>query len=249
MALLALIPGGPGLTTDSLAELKAAFEPTSLIALDPPTASSDWSYHGLFEIALSQLPKNSDVVLCGHSFGGILAAEIALRSSNVKGLICMASPFSETAWESVGKQYESHLTPELKLVADAFDREPNNENFREWIANYGEMYFTRGHADAGREMLRRSRTNLNAYKGAGEEASKKGHLLKELSALQMPKLYLRGELDKLVTPETAIGEADAGGFVSIEIKGASHFMAFDRPTETIDAIKSFLKATSLKGES
>jgi pimeloyl-ACP methyl ester carboxylesterase len=188
------------------------------------------------------LPRDRDVVLCGHSFGGILAGDMALRSDGVKALICMATPFSNRAWKGVGDQYNRNATPALDRASELFEREPNDTTFRNWIANYGVLYFAPTNVGRGKEMLLNCQTNLRAFEDSGAEASQKEYVLKNLNKLSIPRLFIAGKVDQLVTVESARAEAEVGGFDFVEIENAGHFMMFDEPLKTANVIKKFLSA-------
>lgn len=154
----------------------------------------------------------------------------------------MASPFSNRAWESVGDQYNRNATPVLDSASELFEREPINANFRNWIAHYGVLYFAPNNIARGKAMLLNCKTNLKAFNDCGAEASQKENVLRDLKSLSIPKLFIAGEADQLVTLESARAEAEAGGFNFVGIENAGHFMMFDEPLKTADVIKKFLNA-------
>lgn len=240
--LLVMVPGGPGLRTDSLAELLPYLKQHDLMCADQVDDGGKLNYDRLLLQLESSLPPDREVVLCGHSFGGILAGSLALKNKKVKALICMASPFSKRAWESVGDQYNQNLTPNLASAGKLFESEPSDRNFRNWIANYGVLYFAQANVTRGKAMLLNCKTILKAFEDCGAEASQKEGVLLELKTACIPKLFIAGEVDQLVTVATAESEAEAGGFEFVRIENAGHFMTFDEPVETANAINSFLTA-------
>ncbi|RYZ78638.1 MAG: alpha/beta hydrolase, partial [Proteobacteria bacterium] len=221
--LLIFIPGGPGLLSDSIADLLPHFSRHDYICADPIDDGGKLGYENLLGQLEVLLPRDRDVVLCGHSFGGILAGDMALRTEGVKALICMASPFSKRAWESVGDQYNRNATPDLESASELFERDPNDTNFRNWIANYGVLYFAPTNVGRGKEMLLNCKTNLKAFEESGAEASQKQYVLQNLKTLSIPKLFIAGDADQLVTVESARAEAEIGGFDLVEIENAGHF--------------------------
>ncbi|RYZ91671.1 MAG: alpha/beta hydrolase [Proteobacteria bacterium] len=130
----------------------------------------------------------------------------------------------------------------MDKASELFEREPNNNNFRNWIANYGVLYFASINVGRGKEMLMNCKTNLKAFDDCGAEASQKENVLLDLKSLSIPKLFIAGAADQLVTVESARSEAEAGGFDFVGIENAGHFMMFDEPLKTADVIKKFLNA-------
>ncbi len=238
--LLVLLPGGAGLTCDTLGDIRTEFAGNDLLCIDPPAQLNDWSYGALLEYVVSKLPTDRNLVLLGHSFGGVQAADIAVTNSNVVGLICMAAPFSKAAFESIGKEFANKMTAEIDRTGKEFDERPSDESLRAWFASYGTLYFHPDRAEAGARMLSSSPVNHKAFIGSKAEVAEKEYLLAEVRDARFAKLFLLGANDELFARATARAEAERGGFIVHEVSQAAHFMAFDNPKETNLVIKKFL---------
>jgi pimeloyl-ACP methyl ester carboxylesterase len=238
--LLVVLPGGAGLTCDTLSDIRTEFAGDDLLCIDPPTQSKEWSYGALLKYAVSRLPKERKLVLLGHSFGGVQAANIAVTTANVVGLICIAAPFSRAAFESIGKEFANKMTVEIDRTGKEFDERPSDESLKAWFASYGTLYFHSDRAEAGAKMLLSTSVNHKAFLGSRDEVANKEHLLAEVRNATFAKVFLLGENDELLVRATARAEAERGGFIVHEISRAAHFMAFDNPKETNLIIKDFL---------
>ncbi len=239
--LLVLLPGGAGLFCDSLNDIRQEFAGDDLLCIDPPNESDDWSYSALLRYVESKLPRDRDLVLVGHSFGGIQAADIATRRPRVVGLICLAAPFSKVAFASINQEFSKKMTPELELAGKEFNERPSDESFKKWLASYGTLYFYPDHAHAGAKMLLTSPANHRAFLDSCDEAGQKEHLLDEVRKSKFAKAFLYGASDELFVKQTARIEGERGGFEVHEIPHAGHFMAFDNPKQTNSVIRNFLE--------
>lgn len=239
---IALIPGGPGLTTATLSEFFEMDLGAEVIAIEPDPSSEDVCYEAQLRHAREQVQSlNGEIVLCGHSAGGILATDLALSmKAKIGGLIVMAAPFSKDAWDAVNSGYTSLLTPELKDAETTFSVEPSDISLQNWFANYGEIYFAKENVESGRQMLLQSPHSHKLYAGATHAMSEKAGLLRDAAALNIPKLFIAGDQDRLVPPSSALKEVAQGLFELQIIAGAGHFMSFDEPKKVETVIRNFI---------
>lgn len=238
---VAVLPGGPGLSGGTLKELQALGKQTNVLFVEPEGNGEDWSYEAILARVVDRLQEMPNIILCGHSFGGVLAAEIACNGVlDLKGLILMGAPFSSSARESIRNQFSLHMTPELRAAGEAFSAEPGNETFRKWLYWYRDLYFSPRFIEAGSKMLASDNVEHRAYLGAAKAGADKEHLLPLLKSLRIPKLFLAGEQDQLFCVDVALQEAGNGGFEFRRVKDAGHFMAFEQPNEVLSEIHSFL---------
>lgn len=242
-----LIPGGPGLSSSTLKGFDALAETFDLVLVDPVnprtvSQGSSVSYNELKKNVLAgvvSLPSRP-LILLGHSFGGILAADLALTSTlSVSALICVATPFSQEAFGAIGRSFQSHMTDELKLASERFNRDGTSDSFRNWLASYGKLYFAR-EIDAGTELILKDDVCVEAFLGARSESAMKGYLLGDLTTSPFAKLFIAGELDILFPLASAKTDAAKGGFDFSSVQKAGHFCALDNPIETVLTIKNFL---------
>ncbi len=242
-----LIPGGPGLSSSTLRGFDALAENFDLVLVDPvnPRTVSQGrsvSYNELKKNVLEGLVSlpSRRLILLGHSFGGILAADVALNSTlSVSALVCVATPFSAESFSVIGRAYQEHMTDDLKLASERFNRDGTSDSFRNWLASYGKLYFAR-EIEAGTELILRDDLCVEAFLGARSESAMKGQLLDDLKTSPFAKLFIAGELDMLFPLASAKSDAEKGGFDFSSIQKAGHFCALDNPMATVLTIKNFL---------
>lgn len=77
-----------------------------------------------------------------------------------------------------------------------------------------------------------------------ESATKEDRLLK-LKSVDIPKLFITGDADLVMPPESAKEEAELGGFDFKIVNKAGHFAHYERPQQTIELINSFLSGEKI----
>ncbi len=249
--VLFVVPGGPGLSCDSLSHLSELSSIADLVWADLPNNMSDWSYEAQLEAFKIQIPKDRSIVFCGHSAGGIFATDLALQSDQTAGLVLLATPFSEQAFRAIGDAYVNQMTAEIKRTEARFEQDQCDEAFTEWLGSYGSLYFISENADCGNQMIRKSRVLSRAFIGARAEIAQKEKLAQALLSARFPMVYIYGVEDGIFKSDMAVPEAQRFGLRNIGIPRAGHFMAFDNPVATVNAIEDFLKSNELtytKGE-
>ena len=240
---LVFLPGGPGLSSATLSSLMILSRSFNLYFVDSVQTESytdDVSYEGLFSSTAELLEEIKDeYILCGHSFGGILATDlIVTKAAQAKGLICIASPFSSESFSAVNSQYGFHKTPELEAAETEFLTFPSNKTFQNWLASYGRLYFKEENIEAGAKMLRNDKSSFEIFLSARDGASFNADLLPMIKTLDMSKLFIAGQSDELFPESFAQRDAKHGGFKFHSIQGAGHFVAFDAPIDTAKVIES-----------
>ena len=241
--IVLLIPGGPGLTCDSIGSLRSLSSVAKFVEVDPPMANGPISYEALMNVLLEVVQAEAaPLIAIGHSFGGILAADLATRvPERMAGLVCLTTPFSREAFESVDSQYQSLMTQEMSALWSVFETNETNDNFQNWISSYGTLYFIEKHAEAGRKMLLEARTEFQAYLGASSESPIRGpKVLEGLRSIKCEKLLLYGEHDRLVLREPSLKDAEAGDLIPVLVPEASHFVTFDNATFVNQLLTSFI---------
>lgn len=241
-----LIPGGPGLGSLSFKAFASCFKninvyfyhPTGTIGEDSTELSS---YDDQLQELSEEIEKLEAVYLCGHSFGGIQAVDIALRlPAQIKGVICLASPFSENAFKELSVNFNREKTSEQVMMGEIFKDSPTNENYQKWFAAYAHIYFSESKIEEGRKLLLEGKVNVKNYLGATNEASRKAHLLNEIKSSQMKKLFIAGNEDHLLPPHIFKSDSDSGSFIFKTIDNAGHFVHFEEPEKTAKIVEDFI---------
>ncbi|MDZ4660142.1 MAG: alpha/beta hydrolase [Pseudomonadota bacterium] len=250
---LVLIPGGPGLSGETMRSLNILEKDFEVTYFDPPGTGGRKEprlndYKGILEDLTQMLNGlKGDIILCGHSFGGIVGAELFLKEKfRVTALICLSTPFSSDAFKSVSTQYTKFQTPELAETSQVFDAQPDNETFRKWLASYGDLYFSIANHARGRTLILNDNVSAAAFLNTKVDATAAEPLLASLKVDKRPKLFINGADDKLILPKIAKHESMLGGFSYFEVPNASHFVQFEQPNEITSKIINFLKGEGEK---
>lgn len=245
---LVMIPGGPGLCPLSFRNLGPCLKNLNVYLYHPTgtdgeEAVGECSYEDQLENLSREVQKLGDVYLCGHSFGGIQAVDLAMRlPSLIKGLILLASPFSERSFSEVSSSFNKDKTLEQINMDEQFKSDSSNENYKKWFVSYAHMYFSTTKIVEGRKLLKESSVCVKNFLGASSEASLKGRLLNEIKSSEIKKLFIAGNEDKLLSPETLGNDADNGGFKFLTIENAGHFVHFEQPIKIAQLIEDFIFA-------
>jgi pimeloyl-ACP methyl ester carboxylesterase len=243
---LILIPGGPGLGPVSFGPLATLIKNINVFFYYPTGTYGDHadkliSYEEQIEELKIEVENLDNVYLCGHSFGGIQAVDLALRiSPRVKGIICIASPFSSEAFKEVERNGSKNKTLEQIKMDDVFVNDPSNENYKRWFASYAHLYFSSSNVVQGHNMLLDDSVNVKNYLGARAAAALKEQLLMEIKKSSIRRLFVTGEKDRLLPVEILREESSLGGFMFKVIKDAGHFVHFDQAENTSALIEEFV---------
>lgn len=249
--ILCLLPGGPGLSSQTLRSLEILRRSFRLAFVDPPGTggspepeSPDFdSIVRSIEAELSGLGSKQPLLLCGHSFGGLYAAELA-RRGNLKaaGLIIIAAPFSKGAYRVACHLYDKLMTPVLRSAVAVWEQQPSRENLASLFASYEGLYFPPASVTAGSQMLGSDQVSASTFKGVLPALSDpKSPYRFEVTArnVSAPKLFIAGELDPLFPVETLKREAQTIAASFEVVSGAGHFAFFDQPEAVAKQIEQY----------
>ena len=241
------IPGGPGLSSTTLRSMDLLARSFDMLYVDPPgtgeapTLESAPTFNEFVLAIETAIAKEGPrpVILAGHSFGGIVAAELILRGKlPAVGYIAAASPLSAESYHEAIQQCALYKTDVLTAAELAFEQTPTDETFRNWLSEYGELFFLKSRVTQGRELIRNDRA-CGRLSMSTMEILKNGNYLKRISDASIPKLFLSGSEDKLILPKCISQEAKACGAQTATIEGAAHFISFDQPETVAGWIEKF----------
>lgn len=245
---LVCVPGGPGLgpiSFEPMAEFISEFNvyfyyPTGTDGKVVSDQLLDYE-NQLKELSL-QINVLENVVLLGHSFGGILATDLVTRNSNnISALICIAAPFSKAVFKSAGEAFGEFQNAESERINESFQKDPTDESYKKWFAHYAGLYFLGGNIEAGRQMILSDSACVKSYLAARSESAQKEFLLNGIGKLNITKLFLLGSEDVLLRKELLRQDAMRGNFSIQTIDDAGHFVHFDQPKEVANVIDAFIK--------
>ncbi len=250
---LVLIPGGPGLSSLTLHSLAVLCRSFNLQFVDLPgtngvTYDKNRTFSDLSDEISSKVMKlDGTVFILGHSFGGFLAAKVALSSPNIAGLVCISTPFTRLSLNLAGQNYAARMSPVLTAAEKKWRERPSDSSLAEWLAEYGELYFSQAKLVAGQEMLKHDPVSHRLFLSLRQDAEQMEPLLDALASWSGKKLFLAGENDTLLPAEALRADSTGGGFAYHSIPGAHHFVMFDQPESVAGVIEEVL-ATEFKGK-
>lgn len=242
---LVFLAGGPGLSSISFKPLSGINEKYTLHFIDSMGTTCDLedepTYDNLLIEIEEYIKKIDNVVLCGHSFGGIQAIDIASRNkSNIKGLIAIGAPVSKKAFKILRSNFSKGLSEKHEEISKKLSSNPSDDIYKEWFYIYRNFYFNPEYSDKNIEVITEDQVCVKSYSTAISESSQKEECLKTLGELNFPKLLITGDLDQVLPPQSARHEAEIGGLDHKIIKNGGHFVHYECPAETISIIDEFL---------
>lgn len=165
-----------------------------------------------------------DVMVVGHSMGGLIGIELAMRNKYVKGLVLVSSHYTLPVHPTVLSQLADGVFPESLFYA-SYNKQASKELLEQEHAELSLVSQQTAFLDFDA---------CNAYSGGKDVFSR----------LEIPLLALYGSSDKLL-PRTAMEDAMAANpRVSTRVvQDASHYMMLEQPDEFVSALLRFHDAT------
>lgn len=182
------------------------------------------------------------VVLFGHSYGGFIALEYALRHpQSVSGLILVGSAarFDPASPDLVRRLAERGLAPALeRLIASPVD---DHESLRRFLSEARTLYYpalapAEAQAAIDRIVLDKPTYLRSLEILAGWDIGER------LGEIRAPTLILHGSDDAIVTLEDAERlQRGIPGAECIVLEGCGHLPFADRPEEFVAAVRGWLR--------
>jgi 3-oxoadipate enol-lactonase len=168
---------------------------------------------------------DADIVLCGHSMGGAVALDLALRRDGlrVRGVVMIDSGSRLRVAPAIFERLADDFAAASRWLAGMFFADPTQERVDAAVADM---------ALVGQEQTIRDFRACDAF-DAGER----------LHELAVPLLAVTGERDEMTPPKYAQSLADRVQSGSSRIiAGAGHFAMVERPDDVAGAIAAFAAA-------
>jgi alpha-beta hydrolase superfamily lysophospholipase len=159
-----LLPGGPGIGSESLHELANALDvPGTVWTVDlpgdgsnvaPPGASADPfdGWPGDLIEAAQALPHS---VFVGHSTGGMYLLSVPELEQHLAGLVLISSAPDASWHPAFIATTERHPLPEVEEATRRYEADPTDANLGEIAVASAPWNFTPGGVAAGRQFLGR----------------------------------------------------------------------------------------------
>jgi 3-oxoadipate enol-lactonase len=222
---------GAGCTPAAFGSFVGRFGSASAFALALPGRLGDWrradsveAFADAVAASVGAALGDEDVVLCGHSMGGAVALELALRGvSSVRGIVALGSGSRLRVGPVIFERLEADFPAASRDLAHMFFADPSSERVDGAAADMAEV---------GREQTLRDFRACDAF-DAGER----------LPELSVPLLAITGDRDAMTPPKYALALADRvpSGAARI-IADAGHFAMVERPDDVASAIAAFAAA-------
>ncbi|MGO4503731.1 alpha/beta fold hydrolase [Dyella sp. 2YAF14] len=240
-----LLPGGPGIGSESLQELADAMVvPGHIWLIDLPgdgsntEHASDDPFAHWPQVLIEAAQAVGDAVFVGHSTGGMyLLATPALRGV-VRGLALLDTA-PDCAWHA---QYVAMTRrdplPAFEQAVVAYTKDPSVENLTTLAVTSAEWNFTPAALEAGRALLARMPYNRAAVEWSD------AHFDHTYAAswwpLDIPVLRLWGECDRIVSQRGwSAARYNTPNVMTAAIPDAGHFPWIDQPAAVSAAFKAY----------
>jgi pimeloyl-ACP methyl ester carboxylesterase len=163
----------------------------------------------------------ADVLLCGHSMGGAIALELALRGdARIRGVVAIGSGARMRVAPAFLEQMERDFSAAARTFAGSFFARPDPARIEQAVATM----LTVGQAQTLRDLRA-----VDAF-----------DVTERLATLRVPLLAITGAQDVLTPPKFALFLADRVPEGSARIlEETGHFAMVERPEETNGAIRAF----------
>ena len=216
---------GAGLTPETFAAQSAEFSGSHAPALpghDSPDSGASIGDFAQFIETYVEEEALHDVALCGHSMGGAVALETALRGRiALGGLVLIGSGARLRVSPAILQQIEDDFESAVATIARFFFADPAPERL-EWVTSLMRR--------VGKEQSSRDFRACDAFDA-----------LARLGELTVPLLAITGDSDVMTPPKFAQSFADrvAGAQARI-LPGAGHLAMVEQAAETNAVIRAFL---------
>ena len=242
---LCFLPGGPGLSSAVLRSMDLLSRSFHIAYIDPPgTGGTPELTDPTLEAMISSLTElleslRSPLILCGHSFGALYAAELSrVRHLDLRGLVFLAPAFFPKTMQAAAEAFRVEKPAELKNAELRWKKEKSNEAFKQWLGAYGPFFFLKHNEKALRQIIENDAVSANTFLKVRHNWKLDISFWEYLRSLKLPKLVITGKEDRLYHSNVIEAEAKEIGCEFIEIKNAGHFLTFDQPQAVAEVIET-----------
>ncbi|WP_209123933.1 alpha/beta fold hydrolase [Alkalihalobacillus sp. BA299] len=161
-----------------------------------------------------------DVIVVGHSMGGMVGIELAAMNQHVKGLILAASFYELPVHPKIIRQLETGHFPEFLFLAS-------------YSKNIDESLIEEENAELDRTPVSIA---LNDFKAC--DSYEKGKAT--IAQLTLPILAIFGEEDRLLPPNAQVEIMNTNENIQLELLShAGHFIQLEQPKQFAELVLAF----------
>jgi len=248
-----LLPGGPGIGSESLHELADAMDvPGRIWLVDLPGDGSNVEpagvdpfsrWPGVLIEAVDDLPQS---IFVGHSTGGMYLLATPALQGRISGLV-LVDTAPDCGWHA---QYvamtQSHPLPAVDRAAQAYVRDKSIANLAALAVASAEWNFTPRGLEAGRALLGRMPYNPAAVEWSDAHFD---HTYRaQWWPTDIPVLRLWGENDRIVSQRGWDAPAwRTGNVIERKIADAGHFPWIENPLAVRAAFNDLVESLRARG--
>ncbi len=248
-----VLHGGPGGDhTDFLPELSVLADTVQLVYIDhrgcgrsakAPVETYDLEQNADDAEALRQYLGLDRVFVLGHSYGGMVAQQYALKyQEHVQGLIVSSSAPSYRYQETLPLELEKRATEEMKKENEFLmsTKTLTPEDMKRYMKVMNPLYYCNYKKEFD-DGIDRTIWAPDVWMHCTHGKLSRFDFVPELPKLRVPTLVIVGEED-FVTPTVHSREIASAipGAELVIIPGASHETYADKPEEYFGALRSFI---------
>lgn len=194
--------------------------------------------------ALREELGHERIVLFGHSYGGFLALEYALRHpERLSGLIlCSTAPAADYMEESVSIAAERGTAEQFEVLTTRLGTVlPDEATFRDAFRRLLPLYFHRYDEAVGSEMLRRMCTRVDAFNHAFLRCLTTYDVREDLARIDVPTLVLGGRHDWFPSLEAGPERVAAGipGAELVIFEESGHFPFIEEQDRFVSVVRTW----------
>jgi pimeloyl-ACP methyl ester carboxylesterase len=246
------LPGGPGIGSQSLAELVAAADcpgtswlvdlPGDGSNVDAPGAPAD-PYRLWPHVLLEAVDAVPDPVVVGHSTGGEYLLSTPGLEPRLAGL-ALVSTAPHAGWmPTFEAMCAAHPLPEVAAATERYSADPTDENLAAVAVASAPWNFTAESVAAGRELLARMPYNRLAVEWSDRHFDR--DYVAAWFPTALPTLVLSGSADRIVDQRLWDDPRFRGPHVHrVVVDGGAHFCWIERPRAVREAFAGLAAALS-----
>jgi pimeloyl-ACP methyl ester carboxylesterase len=241
-----LLPGGPGLGSESLTDLSQILKPLGTVwHLDLPgdgsnTISNDDAYFSLWPQALVEAVQFlENVVLVAHSTGGMYVLSEPRLEKLIAGLVLISSA-PDADWQNKFLEYiKQHPLPEVENLRGIYCNDPNNDSLKKLTIASAPYLFTATGLEKGIALLEKLPFNYRSCEWSAQhfDSTYKAKWFPKI----IPTLIMTGDEDH-ITPLDLFAKSkhfQRENILFREISNAGHYPWIENPEQTRQVFEEY----------